>query len=373
MRYDAIIIGGGVIGLSVAWRLAERGVRAIVLERNTIGAGSSSRGVGGVRRQFTTPINIALSQLSLPVFSDLGESIEFHQHGYLYLALSNKTLAALRRHTELQRACGAPVELLSPDEVHARCPYLRIDDVRGAAFCSSDGYVTPELVIPAYAERARAAGAAIAEGVEVTGIRMAQGYVDGVSSNAGVFEAPVVVNAAGPWAAHIAALAGIDLPVVPLKRQVWLVGPTNAVPPTAPLTIDADTGWHFRPRQGGLLFAMPGNEQLGDERLDLDMDLAQRMFKHGRRRLPDLRAGLARGWAGLYEMTPDLHPVLGMAKSLPGFYLACGFSGHGLMHSPAAGLLLAALICGEQPAVDIAPLALERFSTGQLLKDESLL
>lgn len=373
MRYDAIVIGGGVIGLSIAWRLGERGARTLLLERDVLGAGTSSRGVGGFRQQFTTPINIALSRLSLPVFQALGAEIALCQHGYLYLALSDAERRTLHRRVALQHSYAVPVEWLEPDEIHARFPYLAVDDVRGAAFCAADGYLTPALLLAAYARRARATGVQIAEGVAVVGIHTVGGRVTGVETSQGPFDAPVVVNATGPWAAHIAAMVGVDVPVVPLKRQVWLSEPTTAVPPTAPLTIDADTGWHFRPRDGALLFAMSGGEQPGDERLDLDLGLAEQLLAGAAHRLPGARIELARGWAGLYEVTPDAHPVLGMARQLHGFYLACGFSGHGVMHSPAVGLLMAALICGDAPALDVNVLALDRFVNGQLLAEASVL
>jgi sarcosine oxidase subunit beta len=197
--------------------------------------------------------------------------------------------------------------------------------------------------------------------------------VAGVETSGGIFAAPRVVDAAGPWAAQVAALAGLEVPVVPLKRQVWLTEPTTAVPATAPLTIDSDTGRHVRPREGALLFAMPGGEHPGDERLELDLALADRMVAAGKHRLPALTEGPARGWARLYEVTPDAHPILGLVGTVPGFYLACGFSGHGLMHSPAVGVVLAAQICGEAPPIDISPLSLDRFSAGRLLGDGNVL
>ena len=367
MSYDAIVIGGGLIGLSVAWRLGTRGVRTLLVERGTLGAGTSSRGVGGIRQQFDTPINIALSQLSLPVFIELGEQIAFQQHGYLYLALSAATAARLRQRAARQHAYNVPVEVWETGAIRARFPYLNIADIHGGTFCAGDGYADPKSALAAYAVHARANDVRIVEGVMVTRVRTVHGRVAGVTTDAGEFDAPVVVNAAGPWAAQIAATAGVAVPVVPLKRQVWLTAPTTAAPATAPLTIDADTGWHFRPRDGRLLLAMAGDEVPGETALDLDPALAERMLEHGRQRLPGLTVGLERGWAGLYELTPDAHPVLGMAAELPGFYLACGFSGHGFMHSPAAGILLAAQICGERAALDISSLAPERFRAGRLL------
>lgn len=373
MIYDVVVIGAGVIGLSTAWRLGERGLRVLVLDRGTLGSGTSGHGVGGVRQQFGTQTNIQLSQMSLPVFVELGERIGFRQHGYLYLALSEATRKALWTRAATQQAHGVPVEVFDVDTVQARFPYLYTDDVNGATFCASDGYLIPRRVVAAYAEQARAVGVEIAEGVAVVGIDVKGNRVAGVRTSEQTIGTHNVVNAAGPWAASVAAIVGVELPVVPLKRQAWLTATTTAAPPTAPLTIDADTGWHFRPRDGALIFAMHGAEQPGDESLELDPALAERMLLHGRHRLPALTVGLAQGWAGLYEMTPDAHPILGPVDELAGFFVACGFSGHGLMHSPAVGKLMAAVMCGEAPALDMGPLGFDRFREERLLRDETLL
>lgn len=372
MIYDTIVIGGGVVGLSVAWRLGERGKRVLLVERSTVGAGTSRRGVGGVRQQFSTAINIALSQMSLPVFAELGDRIGWQQHGYLYLALSKRVRGELWQRATWQQAHGVPVELLEPEDVCRRFPYLRVDDVWGAAFCAADGYVLPALVLAAFERAAINAGVTIAEGARVTGVRVVGGRVAGVKTSAGSFDAPCVVNAAGAWAAVIGALANIAIPVAPLKRQAWLTVSTDSAPPTAPLTIDTDTGWHFRPREGALCLAMASDEQPGDNLIP-DPALGQRMLAAAQHRLPALNVGLAQGWAGLYEVTPDAHPIIGEVCSLPGFWLACGFSGHGLMHAPAIGMVLAGAICGESLPLDIAPLGLDRFEAGQLLGDGQVL
>lgn len=373
MAYDAIVIGGGFIGLRVAEQLGTRGVRTLLIERATLGSGNSSRGVGGIRQQFATAINIALSKLSLPTFIALGERIGFQQNGYLYLALSENTHTDLQRRVDVQRTYGVPVDLLDPGTLREHFPYLQTFDVMSAAMCLSDGYANPSLALAVYTEQARAAGVHIREDTTVTGIRTVGHHVTGVETDAGSFAAAIVVNAAGSWAAQVAALVGLDLPVQPLKRQVCLTEPTNAVPATAPMIVDSDTGWHFRPQDNALLLAMAGGEQFGETTLELDAALTERMLLYAYHRLPGLTAGLAHGRAGYYAVTPDAHPILGPVESLSGFYLACGFSGHGFMHSPAVGMVLAAEICGESPAVDIAPLRLSRFARGTLLGDGAVL
>jgi sarcosine oxidase subunit beta len=199
-----------------------------------------------------------------------------------YLTLSAHRDAVLRQRAAFQQAHGVPVAHLDPDAVRVRFPYLRADDMHGATFCAADGYLMPSLLLAAYLEQARGAGAQIAEGVPVTGIRITSGRVVGVETTAGMFAAPRIVDAAGPWSAQIGALADPEVPVVPLKRQVWLTEPTTAAPATAPLTIDSATGRHVRPREGALLFAMPGGEHPGDERLALDAALAERMLAPAR-------------------------------------------------------------------------------------------
>ncbi len=365
MSYDAIVAGGGLVGLSVAWQLGVRGVKTLLLERTSIGAGTSARGMGSFTQQLETDILIALSQLSLPILKQLGRRIDFHQSGYLSVALSAQTDVMLREQVDFQRAHGVPVEFESPDTLRERFPYVQTGDVVSAAFCHLDGYAWPQHAIRAFAEEARAYGVDMLEGITVTGVQTVAGRVAGVETNRGAFHAPVVVNAAGPWAMQVAAMAGVAVPVVPLKRQIWHTEPTDAVPADAPLLIEVDTGWYMRPYEGGLLLAMASAEQPGDESLELDIVHAERMLRHARQRLPAFGGELSQGWggwAGLYAVTPDEHPILGPSDTLPGFYLACGFGGYGFMHAPAAGLLLAALICGETPAVDIAPLGLERFA-----------
>jgi sarcosine oxidase subunit beta len=376
---EVVIIGGGVIGMSVARHLALAGCTdVVVLDRAGAGSGSSSKGVGGFRQQFDTEINARLSQLSLPTLVELGEQIELRQNGYMYLALSNESLARIRAKAERQRAWGVPVELLSTDEVRARMPFLNAGDVLGAAFCALDGYARPSLAVAAFAREAAARGAQVVEGAAVTAFELAPDgdgqRVEALVTSQGRIAARHVVLAAGPQAAQVAALAGQALPVTPLKRQTFTTPPWNGAP-DAPLTIDDDTGFHFRPEGDGLRLAMSGDEVLGVEDFTVDPELGRRIMLHAIHRLPSLRTAFgdappapATGRAGLYEMTPDAHPILGPAPGVAGLFYACGFSGHGFMHSAAAGRLTAELITqGRATSLDIAPLSVTRFVEGRLL------
>jgi sarcosine oxidase subunit beta len=382
---EVVIIGGGVIGMSVARHLALAGCAdVVVLERAHIAAGSSSKGVGGFRQQFDTEINARLSQLSLPTLLELGEQIELRQRGYMYLALSEESLARIRAKAERQRAWGVPVELLSADEVRARCPYLHTADVLGAAFCTLDGYARPPLAVAAYAREAAARGVEVVEGAAVTAFELAPGgdgqRVEALVTTRGRIAARHVVLAAGPWAAQVAALAGQKLPVTPLKRQTFATPPWGGAP-DAPLTIDEDTGWHFRPEGDALRVALSGGETPGVEDFTIDPELGRRAMAGAIHRLPGLRAAFgdgapepASGKAGLYEMTPDAHPILGPAPGVAGLIYACGFSGHGFMHSAAAGQLIAELITqGHTTSLDIAPLSVTRFAEGRLLGEGNTL
>lgn len=374
MHADVVIVGGGVIGMSVAMHLARAGcTNIVVLERGTIGSGSSAKGVGGFRQQFDTEINVRLSQLSLPTLLELGEQIDAQQHGYLYLALNTDSLERIETRARQQQNWGVPVELLDHDEVAQRWPFLHSDDVLGAAFCAVDGYGRPPLAVQSYAREAQRSGVQIIEHAEVTGVETtghgAERRVVAVQTADQRIATGWLVNAAGPHAAVVAAMAGVTLLVSPLKRQVFTTAACLSVPRTAPLTIDETTGFHFRPDGEAVLLAMSDGEQLGVEDFTLDQAFGEQVLQHARHRLPALgNITLADGRAGLYEMTPDAHPVLGPVPGIQGFVCACGFSGHGFMHSPAAGMLIAEHITtGRTSSLDITPLHITRFAEGRLL------
>ncbi len=370
---DVVIIGGGVIGVSIAYHLTlKKAGRVILLEKGQLGEGSTSRCAGGIRTQFSTEINIRFSLESLKTFErfkeELGVDPEFRRIGYLFLAASDREWEVFRENIGLQKRFGIPVELLDSQEIGKRWPYLRMDDIRGGTFCSRDGYAGPSEVLSGFAAGARRGGARIREGVEVTGILTKEGKVTGVRTKEGEISAPVVVNAGGPYAAQVGELAGVKVPVKPLRRQIFITAPFHLSDQPIPLTIDFHRGWYFRPEVDGFLLSGPLDREPGFN-LNIDYEARVEASENAMFRVPAFeKAQIARGWAGLYEISPDNHAILGPFPGLEGFILANGFSGHGFQHSPVVGKVIAELITGGRATtVDIAPLSIERFEKGDLI------
>jgi sarcosine oxidase subunit beta len=370
---DVVIVGGGVIGLSIAYHLAlKKAGKILLLEKGQLGEGSTSRCAGGVRTQFSTEINILFSLESVKTFrrfrEEFGVDPEFRQIGYLFLAATEAEMAVFRENIELQNRFGIPVELLSPDEIRSRWPYLRTDDIRGGTFCFRDGYAGPSEVLSGFASGARRTGVKIHEGKEVTSVLLAGGRVKGVRTGDEEISAPIVVNAGGPYAASIGATAGLDVPVKPLRRQIFITAPFRLTEQTVPLTIDFHRGWYFRREVDGFLLSGPLDKE-SSFNLNIDYGAMAEASENAIYRVPALeRATIARGWAGLYEISPDNHAILGKVPEAEGFILANGFSGHGFQHSPAVGKVISELIVeGKASTIDISPLSVERFKQGKLI------
>lgn len=371
-RADAVIIGAGVVGTSIAYHLAARGCTdVVVLERNRIAQGASGDGAGGFRQQFSTPINVQMTQLSLPYFLDaparLGASIELHQQGYLFLLTGPARVAEFQGNLAMQQGLGAPVRWLDPAAVAALAPGLRTDDLLGATYCPADGWARPPLVATAFARRAEALGVRVFEGSPVVGIDTQGGAVAGVRTLRGAVAAPIVVDAAGPWAAEVAALVGIPLPAEPVCRQVFRTAPFGGVDVGGPLTIDVASGLWFRPHEGGFWWGKSDDAEPPGLIKHLDPDWARHTADLALDRMPPFAtARVVGGWSGFYTMTPDAHGLIGGFPSLRGFYCATGFSGHGFQHSPATGLLLAEIILdGRATTLDIHALRPTRFAEGE--------
>jgi sarcosine oxidase subunit beta len=379
---DVVIVGGGCMGASVAYHLARRGITDIVLvERETqLGAGSTGRNAGGVRHQFSTEQNIRLSIESITAFerfeAEVGAGIDLHQDGYLFLLSRAADVETFRASVDLQRGLGVPVEWLTPGEAARLAPGLMVDGVLAATYCAKDGIADPNSVTMGFARAARHAGADVVRGTEVTGIDVVNGRVAGVRTTNGTIGTTVVVNAAGAWAGHVGRMAGLDIPVVPLRRHIFIAQPApgatwneaphrGKVPATRVLVIDFATSFYFHRESGGLLFGMGDpTEQPGFD-TTVRWDFLPEVVEAGVSRLPALGdAVVSHAWAGLYEMTPDAMPIIGPAPGCGGFYVIAGFSGHGFQHSPAAGRVLADLIAGRDPGFDLTPFALQRFAAG---------
>jgi sarcosine oxidase, subunit beta len=370
---DVVIIGGGVIGVSIAYHLAlKKAGRIILLEKGQLGEGSTSRCVGGIRSQFSTEINIFFSLESIKTFErfeeEFGTNPEFKRIGYLFLATTELEMRVFKENIKLQRKFGIPVELLNPDEIKARWPYLRVDDILGGTFCPWDGYAGPNEVLSGFVSGAKKAGVRIYEGTEVLGISLSKGKANGVKTKREEISTPIVVNAGGPFASAIGEMAGVKIPVKPLRRQIFITAPFHLTNQAIPLTIDFHRGWYFRQEVDGLLLSGPLDSEPSFN-LGIDYEAMAETSENAIYRVPALeRAHIARGWAGLYEISPDHHAILGKVPEVEGFVLANGFSGHGFQHSPAVGKVIAELIVeGKATTIDISPLSIERFEKGELI------
>ncbi|WP_327053708.1 NAD(P)/FAD-dependent oxidoreductase [Halomicrococcus gelatinilyticus] len=378
-----VVVGGGIVGLASAYYLAERGAEVVVCEQSSLGAGSTERSAGGIRQQFSTRVNVELSRASVPVWenfeSEFGVDIQFRRPGYLLVAREQSTAAAFAENVAMQNDCGVPSELLSPAEARERCPELRAEEFVAATYSPTDGFADPHLALQGFAAGARDAGVEIVTGVTVTDVLRPDRGVAGVATTEGRLDADVVVNAAGPWAHEVAAMAGLTLPVAPRRRSVAVVDPEVPVPESVPLTIDLDSGAYFRPERDGA--ALVGGH-FADHDPDADPD--------GFARSPGLdwtaealeRAAdcadyfgpgtqVRRGWSGLYAVTPDHHPIV--EETIPGFVNAVGFSGHGFQQAPATGGVVADLVHdGDTSLVDGSRLTSERFEDGQTVSERNV-
>ncbi len=375
---DVVIVGGGVIGASIAYHLSLRGAgRVIVLERDRLGSGSTGKNAGGIRLQFSTEVNVRLSQRALPrleAFKDeMGVDPAFHQVGYLFLITEERDVAPFERSLALWHQLGVPAKRLSAAEAHVLFPEVRVDDVRFATFCGKDGYADPNSILQGYVARARDRGVEFREGAEVTGIELDGGRVAAVRAAGDRIACPTVIDAAGAWGARIGAMAGVALPIAPLRRHIFVTAPVPGLDREFPLTIEFASGLYFHRESGGVLLGMadPADGPGFDD--SVNWDFLPTVVERALERLPILeRATVKTGWAGFYEDTPDKHPILGTIDEVPGFISAAGFSGHGLMHAPAAGEVIAQVVCGEPTSVDITALRFDRFAKGALVTEHNV-
>ena len=381
---DVVIVGGGIVGSSIAYHLTDQGCsNVLVLEREAHqGLGSTGKSMGGVRAQFATKVNIQMSLYSIPFLASFeertGHPSSYRPQGYLFVASCERHLEYLRANQARQVELGfEQTELLYPEDVLRIVPQLRVGDVVGGSFCSTDGFVDPYSVMNGFAARAVERRARIEKRVEVTSIQWDDNGVVGVETTRGRVQTRTVVNAAGAWAAQVARMAGVQLPVEPLRRMLVPTEPFPQIAHEAPMTIDMATGFHFRPEGLGLLLAWNDPDEKPGFKTTFDSAFVEKILTRAVERVPcfeDLQVNPARGWAGLYEMTPDHHAILGPVPQVPGLFLANGFSGHGVMHSPATGKIMADLILnGTSSLVDTPALGIERFAEGRLIEESVVL
>ena len=367
LKADVVVIGGGIMGVSTAYFLAKRGQKNIILvERDLLAQASTGLCVGGIRQQFSHPANIHLSQETIRLVqhfeNEFHRKIEFHQAGYLCLTRKQQTWEAFGKCVQIQRRYGVPVEVLSPEEVKHRWPYLEMKNMKGGIFGPEDGYVDPYDMTMAIADKARKLGISISERTEVKGIRLKNGRINGVETAQGFIATQIIINTAGAWGGEIARMAGIDLPVQPYRRQVFITKAFDAIPRPVPMIIDQDTQFYIRGYSPGILMGMTDLDELPSFHTHVDRDFMERVTAAALERVPVLeRAKILRGWGGLYAMTPDENPIIGEIPGIKGFFCATGFSGHGFQHGPAVGRILSELILDGTTQFDLSPFSFDRF------------
>ena len=416
---DVVIIGSGIVGSSVAYHLAQAGcTNVLVIEREAHqGKGSTGKSMGGVRAQFSTPVNIQMSKYSIDFFAKfddvVGHPADYRAHGYLFCATNENHLAYLKANRERQNALGVTnVEWVTPEDIVKMVPQLRVDDILGGTFCPTDGFVDPHSVMMGFMLNAREHGVRLWLDTKVTGINVDAGSADvssasarrslaeendsalagkaepfrlsrrqsriaGVQTTRGLISTRVVVNAAGAWAAEVAKMAGAELPVEPLRRQLVPTEPFDRLPQRFPMVIDMSTGFHFRREGKGILLAWNDPEETPGFKTEFDPTFIEKILTRAASRVPVLaeaEVNPRRAWAGLYEMTPDHHAIIGPAPNVEGLHFVNGFSGHGVMHSPASGRVAADLILhGRSELIDAPQLSVERFTEGRLLEETAIL
>jgi sarcosine oxidase subunit beta len=356
-RADVVVVGGGIMGVSALYYLARAGCRECVLvERETLGAGSTSKAAGGIRAQFSDELNIRIALVCIDRYrrfsEEPGGDIDFKQWGYLFLLTTEAEVASFRRSVEVQQRLGVPSQLISVDEAAAIVPGLRVDDVLAATFCSLDGYATPEAAVQGYATAAARLGASVIQGCPASRILVDGGHVVGVETSQGRIATERVILTAGIWSRELGATAGVGIPVEPERRHVFFTEPGDPLPRELPLTIDFATGFYFHREGGGLLFG--GREQSLEE-----------LAPVAAHRLPPLEQLQVRGgWWGYYEVSPDHNALVGQTREPDGLIYATGFSGHGFQQAPVIGEHVASLALGLPTEFDLAPFGLDRLVSG---------
>jgi sarcosine oxidase subunit beta len=376
---DVVIAGGGVMGCALAYQLAKRNVDVLLLERETVGSQSTGRCAGGVRQQFSMEANVLLQRMSVVMFKhfeeETGHPADFRQIGYLFLLTLPQHVEDFRHNMELWHRVGlTEARWVDAAEAAKMVPVLDVDDVLGCTFCPTDGIASPADVTAGYAAAARRHGARLRESVEVLGVDVAAGRVQGVRTSQGDVATRLLFNCAGAWSSSIGRMAGLELPVLPYRRHIAVTDTFPAVPRTNPMTIDFGTSLYFHPEGDGVLIGMSDRAEPPGYVTDVNWEFLEKMFEQAARRAPALAsAGIKTAWAGLYETTPDHQAILGPVPEVEGFWCAAGFSGHGFMQAPAAALLLTQLLLDRRSEIDISPFAFTRFAKGSLVRERNVI
>jgi sarcosine oxidase subunit beta len=380
MIVDAAIIGGGIVGVSIAYWLGlrmPRGFRAVLLEKKALCSGSSSKSVGVIYLQHSTRVEIELIQSALEMIRALEERsqspLDFSKIGFIHFCLGDEGANQLRQNLILQTGAGVRVRWLEHGELTQIHPQLTVDDVSGAAFTPDDGYLDPYLLTSELAKQARDAGVTIQVDTEVTGVTVEKERVMGVVTNRGKIEAPIVINAAGPWAGNVANMAGLTLPIKFIRGQILAVKPKTKLTRVVPMTVDMNTGFYFREETGGLLLLGKLDKAFHIDRGYIDPDdyyeyrqkpddeFKDFIVDRVNENLPSLNdSHVVRGWVGLRTVTPDCLPLVGETE-VKGFLCAVGFSGMGIQLGLPTGQIIADLILGQTPSPYLEILSPQRF------------
>ena len=379
---DAVVIGGGIVGLAVAFYLAKfKYGQVVVLEKEQLlGSHATSKAAGGIRAQFSTKVNIQMSMLSENLFEqfkeDTGSDALFDQVGYMFLLRTDEEVETFTKHYELQKSLGLPAELLKTDDIAKYAPHINLDDIKLATYCKKDGLGDPSEFLLGYEKAARKLGVDIVFEAGVTGITSESGKITSVQTTKGDIATPTVINAAGSWSAQIAKMVGAEIPVEPIRRQIVTTGELSWVEPHFPMIVDVKSGLYHHKESKGLLFgwAKPGIEPSFD--VSVDPDYTDEMLEKAMIRIKEEyleEISVANQWGGLYATTPDHHAIIGWEPTVEGLWHCTGFSGHGFMHAPGAGLVTAETLTGKDPSVDISPLSLERFAAGVTVEETNVI
>lgn len=373
---DIVIIGGGVMGASAAYHLAKCGIKNILLleKEELFGTGATGRCAGGVRYQFSTEINVRLSLESLPMIErfkeEIGQDVNYRQCGYLLVATNEKDANAFKHNVEMQNRLGVQTQLLRGEDVRARLPLMQFEDAIAGTFHARDGLADPNSIVAGYISAAQKLGAKARTRAEVTGIRLSGDEIEAVETTQGVIQTRMVLNTAGPWAGQVGQMAGVEIPILPIRRQMFTTNALKEIPEDFPFVIDFGQSLYFHREGEGLLIGMSNqNEKPGfDQNVDEEFEMEN--FEAALGRMPLLEhASRASHWAGLYEVTPDAHPIFG-GSPVKGFTICAGFSGHGFMHGPVAGKLMTEyMLDGKFSTVDVSMLDLARFEEERLVTE----
>ncbi|CAN5575231.1 FAD-binding oxidoreductase [soil metagenome] len=377
---DIVIIGAGIMGCAIAYALAEKGAKNIVvLERDQIGRGATADAAGGIRQQFSTETNVKLARHSVRVWEEFGEQfgqdISLRQQGYLFLLSDPADRQIFEQNLAMQQRLGVPVRWLSTDEIHDVNPYIELQDVYGGTYCPEDGWVDTYAATIGYATAARRLGVVFEEGSEAVEILRNEDAIFGVRTNLSLMSSPLVIISAGPFTRQVGRLAGVDIPVDPYRRMSFVTEPFDAMPPTLPMTIEFSSGLYFHPESGGFLFGMGNRDEPSSLNKTVDEEWMATTVEALVNRAPAFdAASILNGWAGFYEVTPDDNPVIGFVPGVEGLAVAAGFSGHGFMQGPAIGICMAELLLvGAATTVDIHEFRPSRFAEGTLAQEHNVI